>query len=141
MPQKPSSPATGLSSVWDAIEATPLEAANMRVKSTLLMALQNWLEQPPRTQKAAAAHLGITQPRLSDLKRGHIDLFSLDTLLNMAEQAGLAPTINVRALPKAKPAITPLTCPKGATHLGKAIALNKAGKSMLGQQFVEIVTL
>jgi predicted XRE-type DNA-binding protein len=92
-------------SVWDAIEATPQEAANMRAKSKLLMALQSWLEQSPGTQKAAATHLGITQPRLSDLKRGHIDLFSLDTLLNMAEQAGLAPTIKVRALPKAKPFI------------------------------------
>jgi predicted XRE-type DNA-binding protein len=128
-------------SVWDAIEATPLEAATMRAKSKLLMALQHWLVQTTSTQKAAATHLGITQLRLSDLKRGHIDLFSPDTLLNMAEQAGLAPTINVRALPNAKPAITPLTCPKGATHLAKAIALNKAGKAMPGQQFVEIVTL
>jgi predicted XRE-type DNA-binding protein len=92
-------------SMWDAVEATRQEAANMRAKSTLLMALQSWLEQSPGTQKAAAVHLGITQPRLSDLKRGHIDLFSLDTLLNMAGQAGLAPTIKVRPLPRAKPVI------------------------------------
>jgi predicted XRE-type DNA-binding protein len=104
MPHKASTPVTAFASVWDAIEATPQEAANMRAKSTLLIALQHWLEQSTGTQKAAAAHLGITQPRLSDLKRGHIDLFSLDTLLNMAEQAGLAPTIKVRALPRAKPA-------------------------------------
>jgi predicted XRE-type DNA-binding protein len=94
-------------SVWDAIEATPQEAANMRAKSTLLMALQHWLDQTTGTQKAAATHLGITQPRLSDLKRGRIDLFSLDTLLNMAEQAGLAPTIKARALPKAKLVTSP----------------------------------
>ena len=89
-------------SVWDAIEATPLEAANMRAKSTLMMALQKWLAQSEATQKAIAQSLSITQPRLSDLKRGHIDLFSLDTLLNMAELAGLAPSIKVRALPKPK---------------------------------------
>jgi predicted XRE-type DNA-binding protein len=89
-------------SVWDAIEATPQEATTMRAKSTLLMALQHWLDQTTGTQKAAATHLGITQPRLSDLKRGRIDFFSLDTLLSMAEQAGLAPTIKVRALPKTK---------------------------------------
>jgi predicted XRE-type DNA-binding protein len=106
MPNKASSTVTAFASVWDAIEATPQEAANMRAKSTLLMALQHWLDQTTGTQKAAATHLGITQPRLSDLKRGRIDLFSLDTLLNMAEQAGLAPTIKVRAVPKAKPAIT-----------------------------------
>jgi predicted XRE-type DNA-binding protein len=118
-------------SVWDAIEATPLEAANMRAKSTLLMALQHWLDQTTGTQKAAATHLGITQPRLSDLKRGRIDLFSLDTLLNMAEQAGLAPTIKLRALPKAKPGIAPLISPKVANHLTKAIAQDKAGKARL----------
>ena len=89
-------------SVWDAIEATPTEAANMRAKSTLMMALQSWLAQCDVTQKAIAQSLGITQPRLSDLKRGYIDLFSLDTLLNMAELAGLAPSIKVRALPKPK---------------------------------------
>jgi predicted XRE-type DNA-binding protein len=118
-------------SVWDAIEAAPLEAATMRAKSALLMALQYWLDQTTGKQKAAAMHLGITQPRLSDLKRGRIDLFSLDTLLNMAEQAGLAPTIKVRALPKAKPAIAPLTSPKVVNRLTKAIAQDKAGKARL----------
>lgn len=87
------------SSVWDAIEATPHAAANMRAKSALLMALQNWLANYAGTQKEAALALEVTQPRLSDLKRGHIDLFSLDTLLNLAESAGLAPTIHVRSKP------------------------------------------
>jgi predicted XRE-type DNA-binding protein len=120
-------------SVRDAIEATPLKAANIRAKSTLLMALQHWLDQTTGTQKAAATHLGITQPRLSDLKRGRIDLFSLDTLLNMAEQAGLAPTIKVRAAPKAKPAIAPLASHKVANHLAKAMVQDKAGKAALGK--------
>jgi predicted XRE-type DNA-binding protein len=106
-------------SVWDAIEATPQEAANMRAKSTLLMALQHWLEQATGTQKTAATHLGLTQPRLSDLKRGRIDFFSLDTLLNLAEQAGLAPTIKVCALPRSKLVIAPLASPKVVTHLAK----------------------
>lgn len=86
-------------SVWDAIEATPQAAANMRAKSALLMALQGWLANYDGIQKDAASALGVTQPRLSDLKRGHIDLFSLDTLLNLAESAGLAPTIHVRSKP------------------------------------------
>ena len=106
---KAGSAVTAFKSVWDAIEPTPLEAANMRAKSTLLMALQGWLAQSEATQKAIAQSLGITQPRLSDLKRGHIDLFSLDTLLNMAEQAGLAPSIKVRALPKVKPIVSDTT--------------------------------
>ncbi len=130
MSHKPSSPVTAFASVWDAIEATPLEAANMRAKSTLLMALQNWLAQTPGTQKAAAALLSITQPRLSDLKRGHIDLFSLDTLLNMAEQAGLAPTIKVRAVAKAG-IVQPqsLRHANAALRLAKAIEQDRAGKA------------
>jgi predicted XRE-type DNA-binding protein len=32
---------------------------------------------------------GITQPRVSDLMRGKIELFSLDALVNMAATAGL----------------------------------------------------
>ena len=130
MPHKASSPVTAFASVWDAIEATPLEAANMRAKSTLLMALQSWLAQSPGTQKAAAALLNITQPRLSDLKRGHIDLFSLDTLLNMAEQAGLAPTIKVRAVAKAGFAQAQAPSHANAAHrVTKAIAQDRAGKA------------
>jgi predicted XRE-type DNA-binding protein len=83
-------------SVWDAISSTPQEAANMKAKSMLLMALQNWLSQFEGTQKDAALLLNISQPRLSDLKRGHIDLFSLDTLLNMADLAGMSPTVQVK---------------------------------------------
>ena len=130
MPHKASSPVTAFASVWDAIEATPLEAANMRAKSTLLMALQYWLALTPGTQKAAATLLNITQPRLSDLKRGHIDLFSLDTLLNMAEQAGLAPTIKVRTVAKAGFAQAQLPGHANAAHrLAKAIAQDRAGKA------------
>jgi predicted XRE-type DNA-binding protein len=83
-------------SVWDAISDTPQEAANMKAKSTLMMALQKWLAAFDSTQKEAAAYLRISQPRLSDLKRGHIDLFSLDTLLNMADLAGMSPTVQVK---------------------------------------------
>lgn len=74
----------------------------MRAKPAVSMALQYWTDQTTGTQKAAVTHLGITQPRLSGIKNGRIDLFSLDTLLNMAEQAGLAPTIKARTLLKAK---------------------------------------
>ena len=31
-------------SVWDAIEDTPQQAASMRVRSELMMALQKWLK-------------------------------------------------------------------------------------------------
>ena len=41
------------------------------------------------SQAAAAKLMGVTQPRISDLVRGKIDLFSIDMLINMASAAGL----------------------------------------------------
>ena len=76
-------------SVWDAIEDTPAEAENMKLRSALMMALEKHIRAQGWTQAAAAKHLGVTQPRVSDLLRGKINLFGLDTLVNMVVAAGL----------------------------------------------------
>ncbi|WP_205203127.1 helix-turn-helix domain-containing protein [Azonexus hydrophilus] len=88
-------------SVWDAIEDTPQQAASMRVRSELMMALQKWLKNKGLTQATAAGLFGVTQPRVSDLVRGRINLFSLDTLIDMAATAGLAPSVTIKK-PKVK---------------------------------------
>ena len=93
-------------SVWDAIEDTPQKAASMRARSELLMALQQWVKTQHKTQVEAARVLGVTQPRMSDLARGHIRLFSLDILMDMATIAGLSPPIAVKR-PKAAKKRTP----------------------------------
>ena len=76
-------------SVWDAIEDTAAEAENMKLRSGLMMALEQHITQQGWTQDEAAKRLGVTQPRVSDLMRGKIHLFSLDTLVNMVVAAGL----------------------------------------------------
>ena len=76
-------------SVWDAIEDTPEQAENMRLRSDLMMALQKRITQLKLTQEQAAELLGVTQPRVSDLMRGKISLFALDILVNMTTAAGL----------------------------------------------------
>ena len=76
-------------SVWDAIEDTPQESENMRLRSRLMTALSERITTQAWTQKQAAGRLGVTQPRISDLVRGKIDLFSLDSLVNMVAAAGL----------------------------------------------------
>ena len=86
-------------SVWDAIEATPEEAENMRLRSILMMALKNHLTGTGMSQAQAAKLLGVTQPRVSDLMRGKISLFGLDALVNMATAAGLQ--IELRVLESA----------------------------------------
>ena len=77
------------SSVWDAIEDTPEEAENMKLRSVLMMALKNHIARVGISQLQAAKLFGVTQPRVSDLMRGKIDLFALDALVNMATAAGL----------------------------------------------------
>ena len=76
-------------SVWDAIEDTPEQAENMKLRSDLMMALQKRIMQLNLTQEQAAELLDVTQPRVSDLMRGKIGLFALDILVNMTTAAGL----------------------------------------------------
>lgn len=82
-------------SVWDAIENTPQEAASMRARSELMMNLAEVIRQQGMTQAQAAELFGVTQPRISDLVRGKVTLFSLDTLIDMAATAGMTPMVKV----------------------------------------------
>jgi predicted XRE-type DNA-binding protein len=76
-------------SVWDAIEDTPAVAHNMRLRSELMLGLAQHIKEQGLSQAEAAEVLGVTQPRVSDLMRGKISLFGLDTLTKMAGAAGL----------------------------------------------------
>jgi predicted XRE-type DNA-binding protein len=64
----------------------PEEAANLALRSDLMAALIRATRKMP--QAAAAALLGVRQPRVSDLKRGQIDRFTIDALVNMLAHAG-----------------------------------------------------
>jgi predicted XRE-type DNA-binding protein len=64
--------------VWDAIEDTPAEAENMELRSKLMIGLKELIAREKLTQGQAAKLFYVTQPRISDLMRGKIDLFSLD---------------------------------------------------------------
>jgi predicted XRE-type DNA-binding protein len=83
-------------SVWEALEDTPQAAENLRLRAALMRALKAHLTQAGLTQAQAAKQLGVTQPRISDLLRGKINLFSLDTLVNMATSAGLHVDMQLR---------------------------------------------
>jgi predicted XRE-type DNA-binding protein len=82
-------------SVWDAIENTPGEAANMKTRSALMMVISGHITQHRWSQAEAATALGVTQPRISDLMRGKVQLFSIDTLVNMLAGAGFRIEMNV----------------------------------------------
>ena len=83
-------------SVWDAIEDTPEQAANMKLRSVLMTAIKSHINRTGISQAQAAELFGVTQPRVSDLMRGKINLFGLDALVNMAAAAGLRIKLDVR---------------------------------------------
>jgi len=76
-------------SVWDALEDTPEEAQNMKMRSSLLMVIDQHIRNSGMSQEQAAQKIGISRPRVSDLMRGKINLFSLDALANIAVALGL----------------------------------------------------
>ncbi|MEN9865294.1 MAG: hypothetical protein RL748_884 [Pseudomonadota bacterium] len=84
-------------SVWDAIEDTPEAAENMKLRSTLMQALKDHILKTDMSQTEAAKLFGVTQPRISDLMRGKVNLFALDALVNMAVSAGMQIEMRVLA--------------------------------------------
>ena len=77
------------------------EAASLRIRSELMIRLSNLIKKRKLTQLAAARLLGVTQPRVSDLVRGKIDLFSVDSLIDMISRAGGTVEVTVRVTKKA----------------------------------------
>jgi predicted XRE-type DNA-binding protein len=75
-------------SVFDALADTPAEAANMTARADLLLAVREKVRAWNMTQEEAAARLGLTRPRISDLMCGKLEKFSLDALVNIAAAAG-----------------------------------------------------
>ncbi len=67
----------------------PEEALNLKVRSDLMIEISKLIEERGLTQTAAADLLRVTQPRISDLVRGKIDRFSVDSLLEMLGHAGV----------------------------------------------------
>ena len=81
--------------VFEDLGFTREEAEHLRIRSALMATLRQVIEAKRLTQAQAAALLGVTQPRISDLVRGKIDLFSIDTLVDMLSRAGLQVEIRV----------------------------------------------
>jgi len=77
------------------------EAENLRIRSDLMVRLRKLIEDEGLTQARAARLLGVSQPRVSDLVRGRIDLFSIDTLVTLLARAGIRVTVKVHARTRA----------------------------------------
>jgi len=81
----------------------PPEAENLRIRAKMMMALTRYIQERKITQSRAARVMGVSQPRISDLVRGKIGRFTIDTLVNMVTAADLKVDVGITVTrPKAK---------------------------------------
>lgn len=71
----------------------------MLVRADLMIQVQKLIAARGLKQKAAAKTLGVTQPRVSDLLRGRIDLFSTDALIDMLARLGATVRLTIEVCP------------------------------------------
>ncbi len=87
----------GSENVFDNCGFPPTEAENLRIRAKMMIALTGYIRERKITQSRAAAIMGVAQPRISDLVRGKIGLFTIDTLVNMVTAAGLKVDVDITA--------------------------------------------
>ena len=88
---------THFESVWDALEDDPVRQENFKLRSELMIAISETIQERSLKQQEAAEALHISQPRVSALLKGKLDEFRLDTLVDLAHRLGLHVSINVAA--------------------------------------------
>lgn len=77
------------------------ESASLLIRADLMIRLSQFIKSRKLTQAEAAKLLGVTQPRISNLVGGKIELFSIDTLIEMIHRAGGTVKVTVRGAAKA----------------------------------------
>ena len=86
----------GSGNVFRDLGFAPDEAANLQLRSDLMIQLRKRLTALRSTQQEAAQLLGVSQPRISDLFRGRIDRFSVDMLIKFLGKVGAEVRLTVR---------------------------------------------
>jgi len=71
----------------------PDEAAHLQIRSQLMVRIELLIKEMGLTQTQAAKALGVTQPRVSDVVRGRLERFSIDTLVDMLARLGVTVTV------------------------------------------------
>ncbi len=66
------------------------ESEHLKIRADLMIQVQKRIAAASYRQTEVARILSITQPRVSDLLRGRIDLFSTDTLIDMLARLGVS---------------------------------------------------
>ena len=72
------------------------EAENLKIRAELMTRLSKLIQTRGLAQAQAAKLFSVSQPRVSDLMRGKIDRFSIDTLVAMLGHAGVEVSLVVK---------------------------------------------
>lgn len=75
----------------------PGEAENLKIRADLMREIMGIIRERVMKQKKAAELFGVSQPRISELMRGRINEFSIDSLVNMLAHAGMTVDVSIRA--------------------------------------------
>lgn len=86
----------GSGNVFRDVGFPPGEAHNLLLRAEMMMRIEEFVRKSGLTQQAAARVLGVTQPRLNQLLKRKIELFSLDALVNMLTKAGMRVELRVK---------------------------------------------
>ena len=78
-------------SVFDAIEDDPGVAEQLKIKAAIMDCIRQYIKDNGLTQQEAADLMGVQRSRIGDVSRGHITVFSIDSLVAMAARVGLHP--------------------------------------------------
>ncbi len=97
-----------------------VEAENLLVRSKLMHAIAGIIRERGLKQREAAALFGVSQPRISDLKHGRMESFTIDSLVNMLAEAGMEVRVTVKA--PDKPADAPEHAAKAEPESAHATA-------------------
>ena len=76
------------SNIFDAITEDKAEASELQTRSDLMIVIRDIINAKNWSQADAAAQLGLTQPRVSDLVNGRIEKFSIDKLMTCLYRIG-----------------------------------------------------
>jgi predicted XRE-type DNA-binding protein len=76
-------------SVLDNLGLSSVEADNLKLRAQLMREVEKYIQDHHLTQMQAASCLGISQPRVNNLLRGKINLFTIDALVKMLSKVNI----------------------------------------------------
>lgn len=83
--------------VWDALEDDPAERESLKIKSWMVIDIEQRIKSLGLTQAQAAKLMGVSQPKVSDVVNGKIDRFTIDMLITMLVSLGLHVEVSLKA--------------------------------------------